>query len=67
MAAQWDAKNKNCLITGAAAGLGAAYVEALLKEGAKVIKKDFHWFSTCKKYKIIRLYHHIEQLQCILI
>ncbi|XP_013140829.1 PREDICTED: 15-hydroxyprostaglandin dehydrogenase [NAD(+)]-like [Papilio polytes] len=37
MAAQWDAKNKNCLITGAAAGLGAAYVEALLKEGAKKV------------------------------
>ncbi|XP_013179893.1 PREDICTED: 15-hydroxyprostaglandin dehydrogenase [NAD(+)]-like [Papilio xuthus] len=37
MAAKWDARNKNVLITGAASGLGAAYAEALLKEGAKNI------------------------------
>ncbi|KPJ15602.1 15-hydroxyprostaglandin dehydrogenase [NAD+] [Papilio machaon] len=37
MTAQWEAKNKNCLITGAASGLGAAYAEALLKEGAKKV------------------------------
>ncbi|KPJ17681.1 15-hydroxyprostaglandin dehydrogenase [NAD+] [Papilio machaon] len=37
MAAKWEPKNKNILITGAASGLGAAYAEALLKEGAKNI------------------------------
>ncbi|XP_045537253.1 15-hydroxyprostaglandin dehydrogenase [NAD(+)] [Papilio machaon] len=37
MAAKWEPKNKNILITGAASGLGAAYAEALLNEGAKNI------------------------------
>ncbi|XP_013140831.1 PREDICTED: 15-hydroxyprostaglandin dehydrogenase [NAD(+)]-like [Papilio polytes] len=37
MAAQWNAKNKNILITGAASGLGAAYAQALLRDGAQNI------------------------------
>ncbi|XP_072944752.1 15-hydroxyprostaglandin dehydrogenase [NAD(+)]-like [Epargyreus clarus] len=37
MAEVWQAEDKSFLVTGGANGLGAAYVEAFLKEGAKCI------------------------------
>lgn len=52
MAKRWEVKEKVFIVTGGASGLGAAYTEAFLKEGAMVCFNNLYSSHTYFKYSI---------------